>query len=62
MDVFDLHQHVVNDYAAYTKSFIRIADERISSTVHQEIADGLLWPEPLLQLNPSFAPGSESTS
>lgn len=57
MDVFELHQHVVDDYAAYTKSFIRISDERISATVHQEISEGLLWPEPLLQLNPSFAPG-----
>lgn len=57
MDVFKLHQHVVDDYAAYTKSFIRISDERISKTVHQEISEGLLWPEPLLQLNPSFAPG-----
>ena len=57
MDVFDLHQHVIDDYAAYTKSFIRISDERISDTVHQEISEGLLWPEPLLQLNPSFAPG-----
>ena len=57
MDVFELHQHVVADYAAYTKSFIQISDERISETVHREISDGLLWPEPLLQLNPSFAPG-----
>ena len=57
MDVFELHQHVVDDYAAYTKSFIRISDERISEAVQQEISDGLLWPEPLLQLNPSFAPG-----
>jgi len=57
MDVFDLHQHVVKDYAAYTKSFIRISDARISATVQQEISEGLLWPEPLLQLNPSFAPG-----
>lgn len=57
MDVFNLHQHVVGDYAEYTKSFIRISDARISASVHQEIADGLLWPEPLLQLNPSFAPG-----
>ncbi len=57
MDVFELHQHEVDDYAAYTKSFIRISDERISEAVEQEISEGLLWPEPLLQLNPSFAPG-----
>jgi ATP-dependent helicase YprA (DUF1998 family)/very-short-patch-repair endonuclease len=57
MDVFELHKHVVDDYADYTKSFIRIADERIAETVHKQIVEGLLWPEPLLQLNPSFAPG-----
>lgn len=59
MDVFQLHRHVIDDYAAYTKSFIRISDERIAETVRKEIADGLLWPEPLLQLNPSFAPGKK---
>jgi ATP-dependent helicase YprA (DUF1998 family) len=57
MDVFELHKHVVDDYAEYTKSFIRISDERIAEAVHREITEGLLWPEPLLQLNPSFAPG-----
>ena len=58
MDVFELHQQVVQDYASYTKSFIRISDERIAEEVNREIAEGLLWPEPLLQLNPSFAPGN----
>ncbi|QDU56729.1 DEAD/DEAH box helicase [Aeoliella mucimassa] len=57
MDVFDLHKHVVDDYANYTNSFIRISDERIAKAVQQDISEGLLWPEPLLQLNPSFASG-----
>jgi ATP-dependent helicase YprA (DUF1998 family)/very-short-patch-repair endonuclease len=57
MDVFDLHRHLVGDYASYTRSFIRIADERIRTSVEAEISGGLLWPEPLLQLNPSFEPG-----
>jgi ATP-dependent helicase YprA (DUF1998 family)/very-short-patch-repair endonuclease len=59
VDVFDLHQHVIDDYAAYTKSFIRIADEWIAETVQREISEGLLWPNPLLQLNPTFAPGKK---
>ncbi|MEZ6084000.1 MAG: DEAD/DEAH box helicase, partial [Phycisphaerae bacterium] len=59
MDVFELHRHVVGDYAAYTKSFIRISDDRVADAVRREIAEGLLWPEPLLQLNPSFAPGKK---
>ncbi len=58
MDVFRLHSQMLGDYAAYTKSFIRIADERIRSEVDREIRDGLLWPDPLLQLNPSFDAGS----
>ena len=57
MDVFKIHRNVICDYADYTQSFIKIADRRISERVHNGIEDGLLWPEPLLQLNPSFEPG-----
>ena len=58
MDVFNIHNKVVSDYAAYTQSFIKISDPRISEKVEKEIEAGLLWPEPLLQLNPSYKPGS----
>jgi len=47
MDVFELHKNVIDDYAAYTRSFIRISDERIADAVQQEISEGLLWPEPV---------------
>lgn len=57
MDAFDLHRHVIADYAKYTKSFVRIADDRVRTRVEEELAQGLLWPEPLLQLNPAFEPG-----
>ena len=57
MDAFGLQRHVVADYAAYTKSFVRIADRRVATRVDEEMAQGLLWPEPLLQLNPAFQPG-----
>lgn len=57
MDVFELHRHLIRDYASYTRSFIRISDERVRQSVSDEIENGLLWPEPLLQLNPSFEPG-----
>ena len=57
MDVFDLRDQLVSDYRDYTRSFIKIRDPRIS-----EFVDGILgaegfWPEPLLQLNPTFKPG-----
>ena len=57
MDAFDVHRHVIADYADYTKSFVRIADEHVRTRVEQELSQGLLWPEPLLRLNPALEPG-----
>ena len=57
MDVFTLRDRVVGDYADYIGSFIKIADPRIDQCVADEMRRGLLWPEPLLQLNPNFQPG-----
>ncbi len=57
MDVFDLRQRLVDDYASYTRSFIKIRDERINAHVDKSLRRGAFWPEPLLQLNPTFEPG-----
>lgn len=57
MDVFDLRTRLVNDYARYTRSFIKIADPRITERVETALDEGALWPEPLLQLNPTYLPG-----
>ncbi len=56
MNVFDLRDRLVGDYASYTRSFIKIADPRISNTVESALSAGAFWPEPLLQLNPTFLP------
>lgn len=58
MDIFDFRNKLIGDYAEYIKSFIRIQDERIHAVVERELRDGTLWPEPLVQLNPFFAPGA----
>jgi len=57
MNVFDLRDRLVGDYASYTRNFIKIADTRISEKVDSELNAGAFWPEPLLQLNPTFLPG-----
>lgn len=57
MDVFDLRSRLVEDYAKYTRSFIKIRDPRIDAKVASALDGGALWPEPLLQLNPTFKPG-----
>lgn len=57
MHVFDLRERLIEDYARFVRSFITIKDERIAEYVNQELQEGALWPEPLIQLNPAFDPG-----
>jgi hypothetical protein len=57
VDVFGLRDRLVTDYADFTRSFINIRDDRISGVVEDELRRGLLWPDPLIQLNPGFEPG-----
>jgi DEAD/DEAH box helicase len=57
LDVFQLRQRLVDDYGSYVSSFIRIKDERVQEEVYSSLGEGLLWPDPLIQLNPSFEAG-----
>lgn len=54
MNVFDIHAGIIKDYANYIGSFINIADEAIATVVRSDLAEGKLWPQPLLQFNPSY--------
>ena len=57
MDVFALREKLVGDYRRYAESFLTIRDERIAAHVQAKLDEGLLWPDPPLQLNPAFEPG-----
>src|SRR5215510_1244050 len=57
MDVFGLRNQVIGDYASYIRSFFTIRDARIKEKVDAALAEGHLWPDPLLQLSPAFEPG-----
>ena len=57
MNIFGFRDHIIHDYATYIKSFIQIRDTRISEYAGQNLNAGILWPEPLIQLNPTFEPG-----
>lgn len=54
MNVFEAHNRIVRDYATYIRSFINISDPEIKQKVDEDLDRGKLWPEPLLQFNPSF--------
>jgi hypothetical protein len=56
VNVFELRDRLVEDYSDFTRSFLQIHDGRIRGLVDAELDSGLLWPEPLIQLNPTFEP------
>ena len=58
MNIFDFRHRLIDDYAGYTRSFIQIRDPQIGEYVGSQLEAGVLWPDPLIQLNPSFEPGS----
>ncbi len=57
MDVFQLRDRVIHDYAEYVRSFVRIREPRLRGFVEQSLQDEALWPQPLIQMNPNFEPG-----
>ncbi|HLO27982.1 MAG TPA: DEAD/DEAH box helicase, partial [Anaerolineales bacterium] len=56
MNVFELRNQLVDNYKTYVSSFIQIRDGRIREHVETQLKSGLLWPEPLIQLNSAFQP------
>ncbi|MBX5493573.1 MAG: DEAD/DEAH box helicase, partial [Chloroflexi bacterium] len=58
MDVFDLRDRVVGEYAEYVRSFLQVRKPETRAFVDEYLGSGRLWPAPLVQLNPSFKPGA----
>jgi ATP-dependent helicase YprA (DUF1998 family) len=57
LDVFKLRDNLIDDYRSYVTSFMAIRDERIKARVDASLAEGVLWPEPRIGMNPAFEPG-----
>jgi ATP-dependent helicase YprA (DUF1998 family) len=57
MNVFNFRNRIIEDYSGYVSSFISIAQSRLRHFVDRCFASGSLWPDPLIQLNPTFKPG-----
>jgi len=58
VDIFEFRDRLISDYSAYSQSFVQIKDARIREHIESKLSQGLLWPEALVQLNPSFQPGA----
>ncbi|MFD8493872.1 protein kinase [Amycolatopsis sp. NPDC059657] len=57
MDVFAVHEKLIDDYRAFTEGGTIIRDEDIAAFVTQDLDSKSQWPDPWLSLNPFFASG-----
>lgn len=59
MDVFDFRDRLVDEYARFTRSFVKIRAADIKAHVDAEYAAERFWPAPMVQLNPAFVSGGD---
>jgi ATP-dependent helicase YprA (DUF1998 family) len=57
MDVFNLDKFFIDQYKAFSRSFTKIKSAELATKVDALYGDKKFWPEPLLQINPHYAPG-----
>lgn len=57
MDIFRYRDRLIGDYSSYVSSFVTVRETRIHEIVDRTFREGVLWPDPLIQLNPAFEPG-----
>ncbi|MDC0743212.1 DEAD/DEAH box helicase [Polyangium mundeleinium] len=58
MDVFSLRDSIVAEYRKFATSFTTIHADDIRSQVEALYAKGRFWPDPLIQINPSYKRGA----
>ena len=54
LDIFKLRDEVIGDYRNYIESFLEIKDPKIEQFIKQELDNGHLWRDPLIQINPAY--------
>lgn len=58
LDIFALRDSVVDEYRKFATSFTTIHAEDIRRQVGEIYAEGRFWPDPLIQINPSYKHGA----
>jgi len=63
MNVFSMRDAILEGYSDYVRSFLNIADPTIRAKVEQALfGERVLWPETLVQVNPTYAKGQSVES
>jgi hypothetical protein len=55
MNIFEFRDRLIGDYASYIESFIQIRAPHIHDFVERQLQEGMLWPDPLNQLNLGYS-------
>ncbi len=53
-NIFDFRNAVIQEYAAFSRSFTTIGTQDIREFVDSEYKKGRFWPDPLVQINPNY--------
>ncbi|OJH79417.1 MAG: ATP-dependent helicase [Stenotrophomonas maltophilia] len=61
MDVFSLRKHLIRDYSQFARSFTSIRATDLRQGVDEIYGSGRFWPEPLIQINPRYSPGRNTS-
>lgn len=62
MNILEFHKKLTDNYRKYINSFLNIKDPGLLQFVEKELNNNKLWPEPLVQFNPTFEKGREIKS
>ncbi|MEB3188715.1 MAG: hypothetical protein VKL42_00030, partial [Snowella sp.] len=54
LDIFNLRDEIIGDYRSYITSFLKIQDPKVKAFVHEQLDQGQLWKDPLVQINPAY--------
>lgn len=57
MDVFSLRDTLIGEYRKFATSFTTIHANDIRKQIEEIYAEGRFWPDPLIQINPSYKRG-----
>lgn len=57
MDIFSLHDKLIEEYRAFTGGGIVMRDDRIADHLREDLENKAQWPDPWLSLNPFFDSG-----
>jgi hypothetical protein len=54
MDVFEIREATVSQYANYVRDSLKILDERLKNWLYDQLNEGIFWPQPLLPTQPKL--------